>query len=182
MSSKLEDNSDISLDPKAVENRLHMFMKEGGCEEPYKAWIGSDGVDGRRETYPMLKKCMKARSDYFQPFFALRRNREALIVREMKVFLEAKAEDGEELFYKYMTEGSCKEAFMAWIFSKESETKIKRNRMPTSAMETMLNCMQADRSDYYHPFLNVLKTAKEKMIEEMMALGTGEQADANKEG
>ncbi|XP_010460106.1 PREDICTED: uncharacterized protein LOC104741038 [Camelina sativa] len=181
--SKPDDNQVISR--KAVRDRLHVFMKGGGCGELFTACIGGDKAKDNREACSMLEKCMKARSDYFQPFFALRRDGEELMERETEVFLHAKPKDNTyTLVEKFMTGGPCKEAFMAWNdFRKECKKTGRCERScfsPTPAFKTLVKCMEADRSNHYHPFLAVFKTVEEHLKKEIMGWATREQADAKK--
>ncbi|KAL9307096.1 hypothetical protein AtEden1_Chr1g0025821 [Arabidopsis thaliana] len=176
------ENNQVSSKPKPVRGRYHVFMKEGGCEESYTAFVGRDvQKDTCREAYSMLEKCMKARSDYFERFLALQNARAEVMQREIDAFLHAKPKDRDEMFTKFMTRGACKEAFMAWIdFCKESRKNNKSCRH-NPAMDTMLKCVKA-HSDYYHPLLTVFKAGEEHHKKEIDALNMREQTEADAKG
>ncbi|CAE5958325.1 unnamed protein product [Arabidopsis arenosa] len=176
------ENNQVSSKSKAVKGRLHVFMKEGGCEESYTACVGCDAQkDECREAFSMLEKCMKARSDYFEPYLALENARAEVMLREIDAFLHAKPKDRDEMFTKFMIRGDCKEAFMAWNdFCKEAK-KNNKSCLHTPTMDTLFKCMKA-HSDYYHPLLTVFKTAEEHFKKEIKALNTREGAEADAKG
>ncbi|XP_019094437.1 PREDICTED: uncharacterized protein LOC109129880 [Camelina sativa] len=129
--------------------KLQRNNLEGGCEESYTALGKHVGKEKRRKAYSMLEKCMKARSDYFQPFFAMKRDTK-----------------------ERMTTCVCKKVFIAWMDFCKDTKKNNRSCVPTPAMEALVKCMKVDHSDYYHPFLTVFKTTEEHVKNEIKALGS----------
>ncbi|CAH8276168.1 unnamed protein product [Arabidopsis lyrata] len=163
--SKSENNQ---VPTKEVGDRLQEFMKKGGCENSYIACVGCDSrEDECTEAYSMLEKCMKARSDYFETYLALKNASAEVMAREIEVFLHAKPNDRDELLGKFITRGGCKEAFMAWRDSYE-EAKKNKGSLYTPALNTLSKCMEA-HSDYYQPFLAVVKNYEEHYSKERIA-------------
>ncbi|OVA12217.1 GCK [Macleaya cordata] len=86
-----------------------LFMKGGGCKDSFTAWEKcmeeseknkEDVVEKCFEVTALLKKCMDAHSDYYEPILRAEKAAEEQVVKEMEKQTELKDKAAEEQVVK----------------------------------------------------------------------------------
>ncbi|KAI4368445.1 hypothetical protein MLD38_017002 [Melastoma candidum] len=181
---------------REAERGFSLFMKSGGCADPFLS-LGKCFSESARIKEEPLNRCLKAASDlkncvssnldFFRPVFSISvspgeteepaatdanptvaSGTEAHASESPKEEEEDGEEEGECGFCLFMKGGGCKDAFVDWEKCIEEAEKSGEDIVEKcfQATAALKTCMEA-HSDYYEPILRAEKAAEEEAVREL---------------